>query len=417
MKVVVITRKVAFIEGRFRMHASVMASVLVISTLMFIGMLGILALWDSEYLLAARHFFREQQRANLASAIVKYCRDTSFCISFDQDTSLMLFPGQVMSEVGFCRKRWGLYEMLVLTAGDEKKCCLMGKIDESFSRAALYLPEHRHPLSIAGKSRIEGDVYVGCQGVAYTQVGADFFDGTPINPADICRSEEKLPLPENEITAYVGELFQRASGEWQEVESFGQVTFAGPVAYRKVGQELGAVRLSGPYLLCSADSLYIRGDCRLRGVIIVAGKVCIGTGFKGAVQVFAHDAICLEEQVVLQAGSGLWVNGDAHRSSIRLGKNCRVDGYVVVAGNSESPEFPCAQYYQPASAEVRGLVYVDGIADVRGVVTGSLYAEALYHFASDGYYADLFYDLTVCRSADVVYPFLLKGPEERRMVK
>lgn len=37
----------------FRIQASVMSSVLVVSTLMFIGMLGVLFLWDSEHLLAA----------------------------------------------------------------------------------------------------------------------------------------------------------------------------------------------------------------------------------------------------------------------------------------------------------------------------------------------------------------------------
>ena len=34
----------------FRIQASVMSSVLVVSTLMFIGMLGVLFLWDSEHL-------------------------------------------------------------------------------------------------------------------------------------------------------------------------------------------------------------------------------------------------------------------------------------------------------------------------------------------------------------------------------
>ena len=66
----------------FRIQASVMSSVLVVSTLMFIGMLGVLFLWDSEHLLAARYFFREQQRAHLSSAVVKYCQDTSFCMGF-----------------------------------------------------------------------------------------------------------------------------------------------------------------------------------------------------------------------------------------------------------------------------------------------------------------------------------------------
>ena len=87
-----------------------------------------------------------------------------------------------------------------------------------------------------------------------------------------------LPSPAPEITAYVGELFRYAIEEWPEAENFGQATFAGPVEYRRIGQEIKAMGLTGPYVLCAADSLYIRGDCRLRGVIIVAGKVRIGTG-------------------------------------------------------------------------------------------------------------------------------------------
>lgn len=417
MNVFLIFRKVSLFEHRFSTQGSVMASVLVVSTLMFVGILGVLFLWDREYLLSFRYFFREQQRAHLSSAVVKYCQDTSFCIAFGQDTSLMLFPELVTSEVNFCRKRWGLYEILVLTAGDEKKCCLMGKADEGDSRAALYLPERHRTLSIAGKSRVIGKSYLGRQGVTYTQVRSKFFNGTPIASSDICHSDETLPPPVPEIIAYVDELFQSATVEWPEIESCEQTSFAGPVEYRQAGQEIGGVRLSGPYVLCATDSLYIRGDCRLRGVIIVAEKVRIGTGFQGSVQVFAQNAIWLEEHVVLQAGSGLWVNGDSLRRSVRLGANCHVEGYVVVAGNMERQESPYAHYHQPVSAVVKGFVYVDGIADVQGVIEGSLYAGELYHFASEGYYADLFYDLSVCRIPDTVYPFLLKGPEERREIK
>ena len=89
----------------------------------------------------------------------------------------------------------------------------------------------------------------------------------------------------------------------------------------------------------------------------------------------------------------------------------------MVRGNTEQPQSPYAHYHQPSSAVVRGLVYVDGIADVRGVVEGSLYAGELCHFASEGYYADLFYNVSVCRSPGTVYPFLIKGPVERREVK
>ena len=55
------------------------------------------------------------------------------------------------------------------------------------------------------------------------------------------------------------------------------------------------------------------------------------------------------------------MNGGTRWRSVRLGENCRVDGYVVVRGNTEQPQSPYAHYHQPSSAVVRGLVYVDGL--------------------------------------------------------
>lgn len=399
------------------MPASVLASVLVISTLIFIGILMVMSLWNSDLLYLSGYNTREQQKADLSSAIVRYCQDTAFCSIFQGDTSLVLFPEVTASEVKFRKRSWGLYEMLEVTAGQQKTFRLLGKAAESFYRAVLYIPERQRTLSVSGNSRVDGRLCLGEKGLAYTQIKAEFFSGIPIELSRIGRSGEEFLEPEAFVVGHIDDLFKNTGEALSDVELSGEESFGNPAVFRRVGREIRGVNLRGPYILSAADSLYIRGDCRLRGIIVVAGKVRIGQGFQGCLQVFARDSIILEEGVSLQAGSGLLVSGVYPGRLIRLGERCVIEGYVVVMGNDETPERPSAHYFQSSSCRVKGLVYVDGTAHIQGEIEGSLYVKELCYFAPEGYYMDLLYGLSLCRQPGIVYPIFMKSPAERREVR
>ena len=89
-----------------------------------------------------------------------------------------------------------------------------------------------------------------------------------------------------------------------------------------------------------------------------------------------------------------------------------IAGAKVIAGEQKQ-----LLYYQPESSRVRGLLYVDGIAEVHGFVTGSLYARECYYFAPEGYYSGILYNAVLPGNPGGVYPLWMRGPYERREVK
>lgn len=405
------------LKYKVTMPASVLASVLVVSTLIFIGVSLVMLLRNSELMMVWDHQRHAQQKANLISAITRYCQDSTLNTDLRRDTTLRLFPEEDSSWVTIQSCRWGLYEMLEITAGQQRASCLLGKTAESYYKAGLYIPDGQHILSIAGNTCLEGKLYLGKNGISYARIKSEFFNGTSVVPSQIYLSEKEFPVLEPETKTHVRDLFAYPVKALPLSGISGEESFSVPVVYRHIGAEIEEMNLSGRFVLYADDTLYIRGNNRLQGIIVVARKVRISQGFKGRLQIFARDSIVMENSVHLLSGSGLWVNGELPGRSIRLGEECMVEGYVVVMGNSLKQEHPVPHYFQPISSVVKGLVYVDGTAHIKGSIRGCLYARKLCYFASEGYYPDLLYEVTLCRNGEVVYPFLMRGPVERREVR
>ena len=119
----------------------------------------------------------------------------------------------------------------------------------------------------------------------------------------------------------------------------------------------------------------------------------------------------------MKAGSGLYVRQEEEKGFICLGEECEVNGYVIAGAKVSEGEQKQLLYYQPESSRVRGLLYVDGIAEVHGFVTGSLYARECYYFAPEGYYSGILYNAVLPGNPGGVYPLWMRGPYERREVK
>lgn len=399
------------------MPASVLASVLVISTLIFMGVFFVMLLFDSELLLFSDCYRQGQEKAWLNSAVVRYCQDSTLHTGISTDTTLMLFPEERNSKVSIRSYRWGLYEILEITAGRYTARRLLGKAAESFYEAAMYVPERQRMLSVAGKTQLKGKLYLGAKGITYVRMREDFYKATLLDMSQIYRSKEEFPEVGQEVEALVSNLMANGLKELPPAEREGEVSFSHPIVYRQLEPDVGEMDLSGHFVLYAGDTLCIRENNRFRGVIAVARKVRITQGFKGSLQIFARDSIILEKQVILLPGSGLWVNGELSGRSIRLGENCVINGYVVVRGNRLTSERPVPHYFQSPGSLVKGLVYIDGTAHIQGSIEGCLYAREFCYFAPEGYYSDLLCDVMLRRNGAAVYPFLLKGPTERREVR
>lgn len=76
-----------------RLPAGVLATVLVVSALMLLSVLGVLALWESDFLFFSRAGYLSRQRANVESAFVLYAADSTLTARLDEQGGLRLYDG------------------------------------------------------------------------------------------------------------------------------------------------------------------------------------------------------------------------------------------------------------------------------------------------------------------------------------
>lgn len=399
--------------------ASVLATVLVVCTLMLLGLLTVMSLWDIDLMVSYRLYEREQQRANLESGFVLYMDDSTLMERLDESRGVKLYEGDSSSRVQFFRERWGLYEVVTMTTKEGvQESRLIGRARESFHGANLYIPENNKALSLTGKSTVEGVLRISRNGIAYTQILSEFFSGIPLRQEQITRGAEKFPDVMVETEEVIERLFL--------IDDFSSLlsripvhrAFTDSLLCFQASEYLSGMNVSGKVILYSTGSVFVEQDNCFKDVILVASKVEIADGFRGNMQVFAKDSILLGDDVILSPGSGLWIGGECPDRLIRLGEHCEVNGFVIVSGGEEEKgEVPSANYFQPATSKVRGLVYVDGVAEVHGFVTGCLYVRDCFYFAPEGYYSSILYNITLLTHSSVSFPFWMDGPYERREIK
>ena len=182
---------VKFLKHDF--SASVLATVLVVSTLLLLGVLMVIELWNFDLVRYNLYHQGEQARANVESGFLLYSRDSTLSYRWEGDSSVLLFGQREDSRVRYSRQRWGMYEVVEVQNGRHRSVRLLGKKAESFWRATLYVPENNRAFSVTGRTFAESDVYLPRNGISYTQLRSEFFKGRALDKKQIKTSEERLP--------------------------------------------------------------------------------------------------------------------------------------------------------------------------------------------------------------------------------
>ena len=141
-------------------------------------------------------------------------------------------------------------------------------------------------------------------------------------------------------------------------------------------------------------------------LLICARKITVGSGARITAQLFARDTAVIEPRAVLEYPSGVYACRYAE-----VGAHGAVNGYVIVR-DTVARKKVTANYLQSRTARVRGLLYVDGIAQVQGIVAGRAVLRQAVYFSPQGYYKDMLYDVTVLENPVTAQPLWL--PAARR---
>lgn len=402
-----------------RLSGSVLPTVLVVCTLMLLAVLALLGLSDVEALFNYGNRARRQKEIWLESAVLLYERDSTLLYRLNEANAFLLYEDDPSSIVTLSRSMWGLYELVSVTTdkGKVRKTCLLGLASESPRQAALYVPDTQRAFTLAGKSNMKGTLYLSENGLLYGQVQSDFYSGDQLPESQVRKSTRLFPELYDFMVDSLNALFYGSISAVEPEKIIESNCFFDPVILIRTDY-LRGMTLRGNTIVHSPGKIEIDSTSRLNDILVVASEVVVREGFSGALQIIASDSIRIEKNVRLRYPSGLIIPAGNTDSYIEVEEESEVNGYVILRTIEEiSSEKRTPHYLQHETSRVRGLLWIDGIAQVQGTVTGSLYANQANYYTQQGYYMNLLYNTSVYRSEAMAFPLWMKSNYQRKTIK
>lgn len=403
-----------------KIKASALPTVIVISVLILILVLIAFQLWNMNAFYYSRYHFIKQQKLNLSSAITLYCKDSSFADRLDAEEQFQLYEQDVHSVVHLKHHFWGGYECVSARTSDQsiKSVRLLGKKQDTFRSLALWLCDRDISLSLSGESELSGELFLPMNGINYTSLNADNYRGAIVPSSSIHTSERELPPVDSSfikrMDVYMTPSFSLSDPIPPHYHSFLNDPICVSIPERN--EDLYA---KGKLILYG-DKVVICSSCQLSDILLVARHVTIEGGFSGSLQIMATDTVLVEEGANLRYPSGIYLRGNEKKTYLHICQDASVEGYVIIHGDAEGGDGFVADihYRQEKGSQLVGLLYVDGIAHLEGIVSGCAYLKHCYYLSGESMYSGLIYNGKIRRNNHVAFPFLFKeSGYERKEIK
>ncbi|PRP65878.1 hypothetical protein [Nonlabens agnitus] len=297
------------------------------------------------------------------------------------------------SQLGVSTENWGLLEKVTSSAQIKNKAfskiALIGAKQIGNKSVVLYMNDTGLPLSVAGNTRIVGDVYLPKQGVKSTTVNNQYYNNTvliqgkqqttsgipDLSPefiqliVDYCDS--KFPISGDQVTVFEAGIDYKNS-------------FHDPLMTLVSSEDVyvKSNELIGNVILYSESKIVLSKASKVEDIILIAPEIIIEDGFKGTVQCFASSKIAVGEQVQLNYPSSLVVydrqalarTDEPFKNYIDIGKNTKVAGSIVYYGFKQNNNL-VPQVLIREDAIVIGEIYCSQNLQLEGTVNGTIYAD------------------------------------------
>ncbi len=401
------------------LKGSSLPTVMVICVLISLLVLFAITLFDMNNLFYSNYHTAKQRKENINSAFVLYSNDSTLISSLTEKNGYQLYEDEANSLVRFQIRPWGLYECVTVSTADtiSSSTRLLGKVQDSEYEAALWVCSRDMVLALAGCSESMGKTFIPINGISYIQLGNIPFRGKEISDSYIDLSEIELPPVDSSYIEQIDLLRSQteASTLPQRNEVSPYYSFGKPTAHFQLSGATDQLCVRGNAVL-HADEITISPDAVLSDVILTGRKITIEEGFAGSMQIIATDTVVIGKNVQLHYPSGIYLEGNAGKTYLEIGNHSQVNGYAIVFGSTEKTSgiHIDDNYHQDSTAVFRGLLYVDGIADVRGELSGGIYLKECYYLPENGVYASTMKDARFSRHSQIAYPFFFAHTTYRR---
>lgn len=278
---------------------------------------------------------------------------------------------------------WGSYGLLKVNSGnsssfDFEKVGLMGFQLDPENEPVLYLQDKNMPLVLAGKSKLEGQLFIPGAYIKLGSINGEYFIGSKPDLSRIDKSELVLPELNPDWLRYLDSIFHSfplaKDNHLQKVEmsnSFYKDRF-----WKFYDTEISLdEELTGNIIIKSSKLIRLESVAKLEDVLLIAPKVIVRSGFRGNIHIIAEE-VGLEDNSFLKYPSSISIlekgenNINSQDFKLSIGSNTKVHGNIVILSNDNKEK---KELFISESSEVIGGIYNQGYTDLQGNVYGELY--------------------------------------------
>lgn len=371
--------------------------------------------WNINSFYYIRYHSEKQQKMHLSSALSIFCNDSILAEEMRTKKEYQIYEEDAHSAVYMDTYQWGLYKCINMHNFDKSihTAYIIGKSQDTYRSPAIWISDRDHSISLSGEAEISGDLFLPKNGINYMNLNFDSFRGNIIPSAKIHTSKKDLPPVDSTYIQFMREL-KDLSAPLSQIPSEYH-SFSDDIIYASVTDDED-IYAKGRIILYG-DKVRINSSCSISDIILIARYVTIESGFSGALQIMASDTVEIEKDVYLHYPSGVYIHGDRNKAFLHIDSDSSIEGYAIIEGNVEGGNgfVVDIHYRQEKDSQLSGLLFVDGIAHLEGMVTGAAYLKECYYLAGENMYSGLIYNAKITRSDNIPFPFLFKESKYNRM--
>ncbi|PCJ87265.1 MAG: hypothetical protein COA57_04865 [Flavobacteriales bacterium] len=307
-------------------------------------------------------------------------------IPFAQPAETTLFDDE-SSIVTLGRIHWGAFEIGVSKKTSKNyefsQSVLIGSNLHQDSKISLYLADLDKPLSLCGKTEINGICYLPKAGVKRAYIEGQSFVGNKLINGEVLESSKSIPKINPEMLAHNQSYFERSFSKNDSVVSFEEIQEQHSIVNSFVNKPLliyseENIILTHQYYegnirIVSGKSVFIGAGSKLKDVIIYAPVIEAERDFEGNLQLFASDSLVIGDNCTFNYPSvvGLIKRQNKESATLLIKENTEING-VVFAYDEKPAGKSLLKVAIEKNATIKGQVYANGMVDLKGNIHGSL---------------------------------------------
>lgn len=324
-------------------------------------------------------------------------------------------------------KKWGILDIINLQISNEKdsKSISFFLGDEyNNDSTALYLSNKDISLSIAGNSKIIGNVFL--PNANYKSV---YFEGNPVlgeKPikGKIFNSEIDIPFKESFFETMIYDsiinktIFDSKvilNKEFKSNNLYNSFFKKTIVYYFTKSAFIKKMNISGNIVIISGDSLIIDNSTVLDNTLLIAPIVKVNNNFKGSLQIIAYKGISIGNNCFFEYPSVLCLASKANHnvnSIIKIGKNNNFSGTIINTNSNALLEIE-------KDNKICADIYFAGQIDLKSNIYGTVYCDYLVIKTIISFYKNYLYNVSIINNKNnlgTINP-LIKDENKKSILK